>query len=81
MIRGECSWSAFVDTPTVPVTGRGHRIKSPESTHVWGVALESVLDEVWTLLVDKVVVGCSIHSDLKVLGLYARRNLPQKRKI
>ncbi len=43
-----------------------------------GVALESVLDEVWTLLVDKVVVGCSIHSDLKVLGLYARRNLPQK---
>ncbi len=28
------------------------------------VALESVLDEVRTLLADKVVVGCSIHSDL-----------------
>ncbi len=65
-MRGECSWSAFVDTPTVPVTGRGHGIKSPESRHVWGgvVALESVLDEVRTLLADKVVVGCSIHSDL-----------------
>ena len=35
-MRGECSWSAFVDTPTVPVTGRGHGIKSPESRHVWG---------------------------------------------
>ena len=35
-MRGECSWSAFVDTPTVPVTGRGHGIKSPESMHVWG---------------------------------------------
>ncbi len=28
-----------------------------------GVALESVLEEVQTLLADKVVVGCSIHSD------------------
>ncbi len=38
-----------------------------------GVALESVLEEVQTLLADKVVVGCSIHSDLKVLGLCSTR--------
>ncbi len=34
-----------------------------------GMPLDTVLEEVRTLLVDKVVVGCSIHSDLKVLGM------------
>ncbi|XP_064390103.1 uncharacterized protein LOC135338023 [Halichondria panicea] len=34
-----------------------------------GMALESVLEEVRILLADKVVVGCSIQSDLEVLGM------------
>ncbi len=33
-----------------------------------GMPLETVLGEVRTLLMDKVVVGCNIHSDFKVLG-------------
>ncbi len=41
----------------------------PKEQAAMGMALESVLEEVRILLADKVVVGCSIQSDLEVLGM------------